>query len=47
MVPSWSNNLELGAKGVVPGHDFPGDVFYREMDEGLCIPDIAWSPVEI
>ena len=45
--PSWSINLELGAKGVVSGHVLPGDVFHREMDDGLCIADIAWSTVEI
>lgn len=45
--PSWSINLELGAEGVVSGHVFPGDVFYRETDDGLCVADIAWSTLEI
>ena len=30
-------------EGLTPGSTFPGDVFYRETDEGLCVIDIAWS----
>ncbi|MFJ2144335.1 hypothetical protein ACIOJF_03430 [Glutamicibacter sp. NPDC087831] len=41
--PQWSINLEGLPKGVVPGTHFPGDVFYRETDEGLCVIDVAWS----
>ncbi|UWX97377.1 hypothetical protein N2K95_01390 [Arthrobacter zhaoxinii] len=44
---SWNINLEHRAEGVVPGQVFPGDVFYRETDDGFCIADIAWSTVEI
>lgn len=44
--PSWSINLELGAEGGVSGQVLPGDVFYRETDDGLCIADIAWSTIE-
>lgn len=44
--PSWNINLELGAEGVVSGQVFPGDVFYRETDDALCIVDIGWSTLE-
>jgi hypothetical protein len=43
--PAWSINLELGAEGAVPGRVFPGDVFYRETADGLCVVDIAWATV--
>jgi len=26
--------------------EFPGDVFYQETDDGLCLVDVAWSTVE-
>jgi hypothetical protein len=41
--PQWSINLEGLPEGAVPGTHFPGDVFYRETDEGLCVIDVAWS----
>lgn len=41
--PQWNINLEGLPKGLTPGSTFPGDVFYRETDEGLCVIDIAWS----
>jgi hypothetical protein len=43
--PAWSINLELGAEGAETGRVFPGDVFYRETADGLCVVDIAWSTV--
>ena len=41
--PQWSINLEGLPEGVAPGDDFPGDVFYRETADGLCVIDVAWS----
>jgi hypothetical protein len=41
--PQWNINLEGLPRGLTPGSTFPGDVFYRETDEGLCVIDIAWS----
>lgn len=41
--PQWSINLEGLHEGAVPGTHFPGDVFYRETDDGLCVIDVAWS----
>ena len=41
--PQWSINLEGLPEGAVPGTYFPGDVFYRETNEGLCVIDVAWS----
>ena len=41
--PQWNINLEGLPEGLTPGSTFPGDVFYRETDQGLCVIDIAWS----
>ncbi|MCR2809941.1 MULTISPECIES: hypothetical protein [unclassified Microbacterium] len=41
--PQWNINLEGLPEGLTPGSTFPGDVFYRETDDGLCVIDIAWS----
>lgn len=41
--PQWSINLEGLPEGAAPGSVHPGDVFYRETDEGLCVIDVAWS----
>ena len=41
--PQWSINLERLPEGATPGDAFPGDVFYRETDDGLCVIDIVWS----
>jgi hypothetical protein len=43
--PAWSINLELGPEEPAPGLEFPGDVFYRETDDGLCVIDIGWATV--
>ena len=40
--PQWSINLEGLPEGAVPGSHYPGDVFYRETDDGLCVIDVAW-----
>ena len=40
--PQWSINLEGLVDGATPGREYPGDVFYRESDEGLCVIDVAW-----
>lgn len=41
--PQWSINLEGLPDGATAGDEFPGDVFYREADDGLCVIDVAWS----
>lgn len=41
--PQWSINLEGLPDGLEPGSEFPGDVFYRETEDGLCVVDIAWA----
>jgi hypothetical protein len=41
--PQWNINLEGLPDGLTPGSTFPGDVFYQETDDGLCVIDIAWS----
>lgn len=41
--PQWSINLEGVSAGATPGDEYPGNVFYRETDDGLCVIDVAWS----
>ncbi|MBO0980625.1 hypothetical protein [Microbacterium sp. SD291] len=41
--PQWNINVEGLPPGVAPGDEFPGDVFYRETDDGLCVVDVVWS----
>ena len=41
--PQWNIDLEGLPDGLEPGSDFPGDVFYRETDDGLCVVDVVWS----
>ena len=41
--PQWNINLEGLPDGATSGDKFPGDVFYRETDDGLCVIDVAWS----
>lgn len=41
--PQWNINLEGLPDGIEPGSEFPGDVFYRETEDGLCVVDIPWS----
>ncbi len=41
--PQWSINLEGFPEGAVPGSRYPGDVFYRETDDRLCVVDVAWA----
>jgi hypothetical protein len=40
--PQWTINVEGLPEGAVPGDTFPGDVFYRETDLGLCVIDVVW-----
>jgi hypothetical protein len=42
LAPQWSINLEGLVDGATPGREYPGDVFYRETDDGLCVIDVAW-----
>jgi hypothetical protein len=44
--PDWSINLSLGEERLVSGEEYPGDVFYRATDDGLCLVDVAWWTVE-
>ncbi|MFV0375307.1 hypothetical protein [Microbacterium sp.] len=44
--PQWSINLENLPIGAVPGDTYPGDVFYRETDEGFCVVDVVWWTIE-
>lgn len=41
--PQWNINLEGLPDGATPGDKFPGDIFYRETGDGLCVIDVAWS----
>lgn len=41
--PQWSINLEGMPEGAAPGSRYPGDVFYRETDDGLCAIDVSWA----
>ena len=41
--PQWSINLEGVPEGASSGDQFPGDVFYRETDDGFCVIDVVWS----
>jgi len=43
--PDWSINLSLPEDRVVAGLEFPGDVFYQQTDDGLCLVGVAWSTV--
>lgn len=44
--PQWSINLEGLPAGAVPGSRFPGDIFFRKTDDGLCVIDVAWVTLE-
>ena len=44
--PTWSINLSLPASRVIAGAQYPGDVFYPEVDGELCLVDIAWWTVQ-
>lgn len=41
--PQWSINLEGLPEDAVPGIRYPGDVFYLETEDGLCVIDVAWA----
>ena len=43
--PEWNINLEWGGPPPVSGQVIPGDVFFREDADGLCVVDISWSTV--
>lgn len=45
--PQWGINLEGLPDGVSPGDRFPGDVFYREGEDELCVIDISWSTLAV
>ncbi|MGM1018012.1 MAG: hypothetical protein ACQEW8_10790 [Actinomycetota bacterium] len=44
--PQWSINIEGLPDGATAGDQFPGDVFYRESEDGLCAVDIVWTTLE-
>lgn len=43
--PKWNINLEGLPDGAEAGSSVPGNVFYRESDDGLCVVDVVWSTV--
>jgi hypothetical protein len=40
--PQWSINLESLSEPRPAGAMRPGDVFYRETSDGLCVAAVAW-----
>jgi hypothetical protein len=44
--PTWNINLELDSERVAAGLVFPGDVFFGENGDDLCVADIAWPTIE-
>ncbi|GAA3946233.1 hypothetical protein [Microbacterium soli] len=42
----WSINIELLPLGASVGDSFPGDVLYRQTDDGLCVDDVPWTTRE-
>lgn len=44
--PQWNINVEGLPDVAVAGDTFPGDVFFRETDEGPCLIDVAWSTLD-
>ena len=40
--PQWRINVEGYPDGLTAGETFPGDVFFRETDAGLCVIDVDW-----
>ncbi|SIR90814.1 hypothetical protein SAMN05880568_1741 [Microbacterium sp. RURRCA19A] len=43
---AWSINVSLPVDRVAGGTNAPGDLFFRDTDDGLCLVDVAWSTVE-
>lgn len=41
--PKWSINLEGLPEGASSGTTFPGDLFFRETGDELCVIDVAWA----
>lgn len=41
--PHWNINIEQLPPGIETGEEFPSDVFYRRVDDGLCVVDVAWA----
>ncbi|MDJ0319921.1 hypothetical protein [Pseudarthrobacter sp. PS3-L1] len=41
--PQWSINLEGLPEGASSGTTFPGDLFFRETGDELCVIDVAWA----
>ncbi len=44
---AWRINLEGTANGRVSGDISPTDVFYREVDDSLCVADIIWQTIDL
>ena len=44
--PDWSINLSLPEDRTQAGTEYPGDVFYQQTDDGLCLVGVAWWTVE-
>ena len=44
---AWRINLEGTATRRVSGEVSPTDVFYREVNDGLCVADIIWQTIDL
>lgn len=44
---AWRINLEGTADGRVSGDVAPTDVFYREVNDRLCVADIIWQTIDL
>ncbi|BDV29372.1 hypothetical protein [Microbacterium terricola] len=43
--PDWSINVYVPVERQTEGAVTPGDVFYQETDNGLCVVDVVWVTV--
>lgn len=44
--PQWSINLQGMPPGAGAGTSYPGDVFFRDTADGLCVIDVMWWELE-
>ncbi|MCW3493587.1 hypothetical protein [Microbacterium sp. SSM24] len=40
--PAWSINVYVPSERQFEGMEMPGDVFFRQTDDGLCVVDVVW-----
>ena len=43
--PAWSINVSVPFERLVEGMEIPGDVFYQQRSDGLCVVDVVWATV--